>query len=55
MVNEDKVRAFYFHDGTLTIRESKTSTQGKNWFFLKSDLEALEKPRRGRPEKKDTS
>ncbi len=51
LVKNDRIRCLIFEGGVLTERHPGKNTRGRDVFFLRSDIEALERPRRGRPEK----
>jgi hypothetical protein len=50
LVKQNKIRSFLFQDGSLIERMPDASSRGKDLIFLRTDLEAIEQPKRpGRP------
>ena len=53
LVKQNRLRCLMFENGILVERNPSELTRGRDLFFLRSDIEALARPKRGRPEKKD--
>jgi len=49
LVKHGKIRSFMFQDGKLVLRKPDEKTRGRDLFLLRSDIEQLPEPRRGRP------
>ena len=48
LVKNNRLRCLIFRDGVLVERQHSENTRGQDLLFLRSDLEELEQPRRGR-------